>query len=151
MSLVGTMKDLEAANKALTEKIAALTAESETVKKTHDGALAALQNQIVDRDTKIADLIKQASAAAQAADEAAKARAALDARVAQLTAELDKARTALANPAFADAAALGQKTPPKDPGDAPARMTAEQFQAKYAAEKDPAKRAAMWREYMNVK
>lgn len=145
MSLAQTMKDMETANKALEGQIAAMKADADAAVKTHATAIEQAKAQIAERDNKIADLNKQLAAAAQAADEAAKAKIALDAQIAQLTAEITKAKAVLANPAFADAAILGQKTPPKDGGDAKVSVTDDQFLAAYRAETDPEKRAAMWR------
>ena len=151
MSLAQTMKELETANKALEGQLAALQAETDKLKTAHAESLAALQTTVSERDTTIADLTKQLATASRAADEAAKLRTGLEAKVASLTADLDKARAALANPAFADAAARGQTTPPRDGGEPKTAKTDDQFLEAYKAEQDPVKRAVMWREHVGEK
>jgi chromosome segregation ATPase len=61
-------------------------------------------------------------------------------------ADLIKARAALADPAFADAAARGQEAPPADGGLKGDVLTDAQFAEAYDKEPDPANRAKMWRE-----
>lgn len=151
MSLVKTLKEFETANAALEGQLAALQAESDKTKTVHATDLQTSQATVAARDTSIANLTKQVAMAAQAADEGSKVRVGLEAKVAGLTADLGKAHAALANPAFADAAARGQPTPPKDGGEQKAEQTGDQFFAAYQAEKDPAKRAAMWRDRVGEK
>jgi septal ring factor EnvC (AmiA/AmiB activator) len=150
MSLNGTLKDLEAANKDLTAQLAALQTQSKQTAETHAAALKAAQADVAARvkdieglQAKIADLTGQL-------DVAVKAKAAADQELAATKGDLGIAKARLANPAFGDAAALGQKTPPKDGGETEARQTDEQFYAAYRAETNPEKRAEMWRKRMGV-
>ena len=146
MSLAQTMREMETANKALEGQVAAMKAETDKAAQAAKDTIAKAMAQVSEKDARVKGLSDQLAAAAQAADEAAKAHVALEAKAAQLADELGKARAALANPAFVDAAASGQQRPPKDPGETRTEQAAEQFFAAYQAEKDPAKRSQMWRD-----
>ena len=138
MSLVQTLKQKEEAVAALELAMAEKAKEME--------ALAA---QIADKDAQIAQhaaIIAKLEEDAQAAFEAtAKAIQAEQDKAKAMAADLDKARHALANPAFTDAAAKGEAKAPTGDAIKESGQSPEQFMAAYNAEKDPAKRAAMWR------
>lgn len=146
MSLAQTMKDLETANKALEGQVAAIKAETDKAAAAAADALAKVTAQLAEKDVAIKGLTDQIAVAAQAADEAIKVRTGLEAKVAQLTGDLDKAKATLANPAFKDAAASGQAKAPKDPGEASGKQPDAEFEAAYRAETNPEKRAQMWRD-----
>ena len=109
-------------------------AQIETMKTEHASALAAVTTE---RDTLKVALAAEQTKTAESAEAMKGAQAALTAKQTELDAtkaDLDKARAALANPAFAAAAAVGSDPKAVVPEGGAASGKAEKTQAEWLAE-----------------
>lgn len=115
--------------KALDEQIAKLVADAEVLVTERDAAVKAAADMKAAAEKAVTDLAAAIEAHKAELAEQCKALEAEKAERAKLAEELAKARKALANPAFADAAARGTSSP------APAGMpAADQVEFKSQAE-----------------
>lgn len=145
MSIAGKLRETQDANNVLNERIAQLEAEVVVHAKT-----------ISDKDAEIKAAAAKIEELTASIANAEKLNAEQKAEFEKLTkeAEEQKARAEsaekkLANPAF-EHASPGATNPPS-PNVGEEVKPIEQFQAEYHAEKDPAKRATMWRTFFGVK
>lgn len=133
-----TIKTFEAEKKALNDKVSAAEAVTKSANEAKSKAEADLKSA---QDAHAGDVAEKEKAlkAEQSAHEATRV-------------ELAKAKQALANPAFADAAIVGSKKPAPEGGiasDTPP-MTPDEAAAKYKAISDPKARAAFRKENWKI-
>lgn len=128
------VEQLEASVKELAELKASSDAQAQEI--------AALKAQLEEQSKQGVEALASAKVAA---DEAVKALTVEQAAHAEAKAELEKARAALANPAFAAAAVKGQdEATPEGAAEAVAVKSAADLLAEYRAIADPVERAR-WR------
>jgi hypothetical protein len=131
----------------LAAQVAAKEADIGALKAAHESAIAALKAEhVAALDKGKADI--EAALKERDASEASVAHMKLDldklaGELAQANAARASAEAKLANPAFEHASAAGIPAV-KEVNTESGIETPEQFQAKYDAESDPAKRTAMW-------
>lgn len=139
MSVAGKLREAQEANAALNEKVA-------EIEKARDAALERAQV----KDAELDKLRSELESAQQSVQQHAEALQAAEAAIADANAECDQERKRaesaekkLENPAFEHASEGADKVPDAESEG----KTQEQFLAEYKAEKDPARRAIMWREF----